>query len=114
MMIAGSANLSAFMRGDTWGGIPSITITPTTGQTLASARMMWRDTTGACVLSLTTSDGSMTITDAGPDSWILAVPAMKPDVPAGVFLFDLECTDSAGTVKTYWRGNIEAQQDQTY
>jgi hypothetical protein len=113
-MIPGTGNLSATLRGDTWGGVPSITISPTTGATLESAAMQWRDESGIVRIEFGTEDGTIAIDDAGPVEWVLSIPARDLEIPAGVFQFDLQCVDANGARKTYWRGSIEVQQDVTY
>ena len=112
-MIPGTANPSAQLRGDTWTGFPSITISPGPGVALASAKMQLKDSAGIVQKEFSTTDNSITIADGGTGDWILAIPSAKLDIPAQDYQFDLQTTDANGAVRTYWRGILPLQQDVT-
>lgn len=109
--------LSPVVRGDTWNGIGTTNIqvngaAPTFP--VASARMHFRSSPAAATptLALTSADGDIVIDNA--DTWLMHVIPVTPfPLAAGVWYWDLETTDSAGTVKTYVTGTLHVLQDVT-
>jgi len=112
-MIPGIANPAATLRGDYWDGWPSITITPSPGSTLTSAKIEFRGPDSALAKTLTTEDGTITIGTAVGTSWVLAVPGLTWDIAAASYNFDLETEDNLGRKRTYWKGVLTLQQDIT-
>ena len=116
-MTPGAYTLPAFTHGDTWDGVPTITITiddaaPSTA--LSSVRMHFRTTAaqkGSPLLELTSAAGDITITSAA--NWIISIPAQSLDLPVGTLYYDIEFTDTAGTITTYLSGTITVAQDVT-
>jgi len=112
-MIPGIANPAATLRGDWWDGWPSITITPSPGTTLTSAKIEFRGADNSVAKTLSTTDSTITIGTAVGTSWVLTVPGMTWDIPAGSYNFDLETKDENDHKRTYWKGVLTLQQDVT-
>jgi hypothetical protein len=108
-------NLSTRIRGDSWRGIESIEIEVNSAPppvAAASARMFFRENFDSpdTVLELSTSDGTITITNAA--AWTFVIPEIL-DFPlrAGTWVYDFETTDTAGFVRTYFGGTIKIWRD---
>lgn len=101
-------DLEPFTEGDTWRGIPSITITvngapPTSA--LASVKMRFSPVSDnvASAVELTSAAGKITISNAA--NWIMVIPAQSvPALVAGRWDWQLKTTDAAGSVTTYLAG----------
>ena len=94
----------AFVAGNTWLGIPSITITPTPATTLSTVTMTFRKDVKSALEVTLTSPTDITITNA--TAWVVAIPAQALALPAGTHLWQLTFTDSASTIQTYLEGSI--------
>jgi hypothetical protein len=101
----------AFVQGDTWGGIPSITLTPHPNYNVASAEMQFRESKVAVLPSatLTTSDDSIIIND--PVNWEFMIPVQNLPLTAGTYDWQFQTTDVEGNVQTYLQGTIQVYLD---
>jgi hypothetical protein len=104
------ANL-AFVQGDTWGGIPSITITPpSTGSTaeLAIFAIKKQASDIQTVKQLSSADGDITITD--DVNWIFSIPQQNIGLNAGTYVWQFRVTDSDDVIQTYLQGSMQVLQ----
>lgn len=107
-----SAELDAsltYVELDTWGGIPSFTIT-TDGVPpavpVASCKMQFRPNANTFTPSATLENGAgITITSAA--NWEFSIPQQELDLKAGQYVWSFVATDDNGVVQTYMQGNIE-------
>jgi len=101
----------AFVQGDTWGGIPSIILDPAPNYNVVSAKMQFRESKVAVLPSatLSTTDGTIAIVDAG--LWSFTIPVQNLPLTAGTYDWQFQTTDSQGSVQTYMRGTIEVLLD---
>jgi hypothetical protein len=99
------ANL-AFVQGDTWGGIPSITVTPAPAYTADAAIFAIKKTPADIqpVKQLSSDDGQILITDN--TNWIFSIPAQELDLTAGDYVWQFRITDSNGGIQTYLQGSF--------
>ena len=103
--------LPDIFRGDTWDGISVGLRTDGTllANPLASVRMSFSDG-AADVLMLTSAAGQIVITSAA--DWRFTVNPITPfPLPVGIFYWNIETTDSMGTIKTYLAGTIPVIKD---
>ena len=100
--------LPDIVRGDTWDGISVGFNTSGTllADPLVSVRMAFSEAdTDIDTLMLTSAAGQIVITSAS--DWQFTVNAITPfPLPAGTFYWNIETTDSAGSIKTYLVGTI--------
>ena len=106
--------LTSIVYGDTWNGISSINVQvngEAPSSTLASARMQFRRTkqSNVIALGLSTSGGEIVIDDA--TNWDLSIAPIDLTLTPGVYLWDIEFTDSDDVVKTYVEGSLEILWD---
>lgn len=105
--------LLAFVEGDRWGGISSITITVNGspwGAVVASAIMQFYPNVpkAAPIAELTTGAGTIIISSAA--GWVLTVPSQNlvqtdgSPFPAGEYRWAFQTTDQGGGVQTYLEG----------
>ena len=101
----------AFVQGDTWGGIPSITFDPAPNYNVASARMQFRASKVSPLPSatLSTTDGTIVINNAV--TWNFTVPVQNLALTAGTYNWQFQTTDSQGSIQTYMQGTIEVLLD---
>lgn len=106
--------LDPVVAGDTWTGIPSIQTVidgnPPT-EDLAFARIQFRkqwDSRPAGA-TLDTDNGGIAISDAS--TWLVVVPPQKLPLAPGLWRWDYETTDAAGTVKTFMYGTLTVLED---
>jgi hypothetical protein len=94
------------LRGDTWPGITSITITTNNvpvSLSGASIKMQLREDLDApVVLELSTANGGITITN--PLSGIFQIPPQIIDIPFDTYNYDIQVTFPNGVIKTYIAG----------
>ncbi len=100
-------NIPAHKAGDTWQGIPSITIFRN-GSALdltgATAKMQVRFKIDApSVIDFSTQNNTITL--IAPISGIFNIPARLVDLPPATYLYDLKISLSGGEVKTFLEGN---------
>jgi len=100
-------NIPDHLRGDTWNGFPSISITrdgnplPLSG---ANVLMQFRkDVDSPVALELSTDNGGVTITD--PINGVLSVPPVLITMQYGTYHYDLQVVLPNGYTKTYMKGN---------
>jgi hypothetical protein len=61
--------------------------------------------------ALTSVGGDITINDAA--TWEFTVEPFAMDLDAGNYVYDVETTDAAGTVRTYLSGSVVVARDVT-
>ena len=61
--------------------------------------------------ALTSGGGDITIDNAA--TWEFTVEPFAMDLAAGPYVYDVETTDAAGTVRTYLSGSLTVVQDVT-
>ena len=110
MVPATSAQLDAnlaYVQGDTWGGIPSITISSAPAYTAQSAIFGIKVNLASVnpIRQLTSEAGEITISDA--TNWIFAIPAQTLVLPAGSYVWQFRVTDSNGSIQTYIQGSLQ-------
>jgi hypothetical protein len=110
-------NLPIRVRGDSWRGIPSITITingevPTVAAAVARMQFRQNKENGKAGLSLSSENDTITIVDAV--DWIFSVPAINNfPLGAGDWDYDFEVTDVTGYRRTFFAGTVTIRQDST-
>ncbi len=93
-----------FIQGETWGGIPQISITvgddeiPPTNDAV-SAIMQFSMVGGGRTLAITSVAGQITISSAS--GWTFVVPQQSLDLQAGDYTWAFQVTDIAGNKNTY-------------
>ncbi len=102
-------NWTAITRGDTY---PATRIQEEDATTdLVRVRLKVRATGGTLLLSLDSAASEITIDDDTAGSWDFTIPAISAEVTAtirhGVHNYNIEITDSAGTVRTEFSGTWE-------
>ena len=103
------------LRGDTWSGITSITIT-TSGVPIslsaASIKMQLReDLDSPVVLELSTANEGIVITD--PLNGVFQIPPQIIDIPFDTYNYDIQVTFPDGRIKTYITGTWQITPDIT-
>ena len=66
--------------------------------------MIFQDSTGT-VLTLSTGDGTITISDASAWTFIVLEILSFP-LSSGDYSWEIKTTDSAGSIKSYFRGSL--------
>ena len=99
------ANL-AFVQGDTWGGIPSITVTPAPAYTAEVAVFAIKRTPADLqpIKQLSSEDGEIVISDSA--TWIFTIPVQQLDIPSGTYVWQFRVTDANGGIQTYLQGSM--------
>jgi hypothetical protein len=100
-------DIPAHKAGDTWQGIPSITIFRN-GSALdltgATAKMQVRfKTDSPSVIDFSTQDN--TITFLTSVSGLINIPPRLVDLPPATYIYDLKITLATGEVKTFLEGD---------
>jgi hypothetical protein len=99
-------NLSKYVTGDTWNGIPSIVINRNEiplNLTNAYAEFNVRFQIDAPILlRLTTDDGTINIID--PVNGVLSIPPQIINIPPANYIWSLKVTLSSGEVDTFVSG----------
>ena len=97
----------AYVQGDTWGGIPSITVTPAPSYTAVSAifAIKRQPSDVQVVKQLNSVDGEIVITDAA--NWIFTIPNQALALNAGTYVWQFRVTDSDGGIQTYLQGSMQ-------
>jgi hypothetical protein len=100
------ANL-AYVQGDTWGGIPTITVTPAPSYTADSAIFAIKRQASdiQVVKQLSSGDGEIVISD--DTNWIFTIPAQTLALNAGTYVWQFRVTDSNGGIQTYLQGSMQ-------
>lgn len=114
-----STDLNALMvwvYGDTWNGIPSITVqNPLAPGNLASVKLAFKVSpqNTAPVLELTSANGDIVITSAA--NWVFTVSSGIYDLPVGRYLWQIETTDdsSPAYIQTILEGTAEVLDNLT-
>ncbi len=93
-----------FIQGETWGGIPEISITvgddeiPPTNAA-SSAIMQFTMVGGGRSLAITSAAGQIIL--SSPSGWIFVVPEQDIDLQAAEYTWAFQVTDIAGNKNTY-------------
>lgn len=100
------ANL-AFVQGDTWGGIPSITVSPAPSYTAVTAIFAVKRCAAdvQTLKQLSSTDGEIVISD--DVNWIFTIPSQTINLNAGTYVWQFRVTDSNGGIQTYLQGSIQ-------
>ena len=109
------------VRGSAGGEVPTDTL-----PAVSSAKLQFRTTKGRLVYELNSSVGSVSGLPTGyPDNtmgnitiedaaeWTIAIDAQPLEIPAGIYLWDLEVTDILNTKRTILKGRITICADIT-
>jgi len=82
-----------------------IAIAEENGVALSSASIIFKDSDGVAVLTLTSGDG-LTLDDTTAGAWNITIDAISPiTLDAGTYYYSLKTTDVSGTIKFYLAGN---------
>ena len=100
-------NWPAVIQGDTY---PATQITESASDTdLARVRVKVADVDGVTAITLDSDTTGVTITTATAGAWDFQIDAIQSatttSLPAGIYSYDLETTDDAGTVRTEFSGS---------
>lgn len=107
--------IDPFVAGDTWKGIPSLTVKvngsqPSSSLTLARMRFTQADRVPSAVVELSSTNSKITITDAA--AWKISIPPqIITGMTAGLWKWNLEMTSAAGKVITYIAGILTVHDD---
>ena len=109
-------NLVVWVEGDTWNGLPSVTIeNPLAPGDLAAVKMAFKPTaiTAEPALELTTADNQITISDAA--NWSFTVNPGQYDLIPGTYVWQIEVTDDSNPayVQTIIHGSGEVLNNYT-
>ena len=100
-------NLSNYVTGDTWNGIPSITIhRDGIPLDLTDAYVEFNvryQIDAPIILKLTTDDGTINIID--PTNGVLSIPSQIINIPPANYIWSLKVTLASGEVDTFVSGN---------
>ena len=102
-------DLTAITRGDTF---PAIQFADSAADTdLSRVRMKVCNASGSTVISLDSDATGITINSSTAGSWNFTIgpisAATTEDLAAGLYAYDIETIDSAGSVRTEFDGNWE-------
>lgn len=105
--------LPPIVRGDTWDGI-SVTLSSSgtaLADSLTSVRMIFHEAAADTdTLTLTSTGGDISITSTA--GWEFTVDPITPfPLDPGTQYWNIETTDSAGSIKTYLVGTIQILND---
>ena len=107
-----SLTLESFTEGDTWEGIPSITIAingaaPVSAMSLVTMRFKKAGlATSTAVVLTSATPGQITITNAA--TWTFTVPEqIVTGLTVGKWTWQIRITNAAGVKKTYLADEIE-------
>lgn len=109
--------LVTFVAGDTWGGLPSVTVGATRNSPgdLASVKMAFKLNPKAVSpsLELTSAGGEITISDAV--NWVFTVDPARLSLLPGSYVWQIETEDDSATpyVETILAGNCEVLSNYT-
>lgn len=108
--------LVVWVSGDTWNGIPSVTVqNPLAPGNLDSVKMGFKVSpqNGAPALELTSANGDITITDAA--NWVFTVNPGRYDLPVGKYIWQIETADdsSPAYIQTILEGATEVLNNVT-
>lgn len=115
-MTPAKLTLESFTAGDTWDGIPALTIrvngvAPAPDISLVKMRFAKADRTGGVPVELSSAvAGQITITNA--NNWEVSIPGqLMPGLTAGRWLWRIRITDSTGAKRTYLADEITVLED---
>jgi hypothetical protein len=108
--------LVVWVSGDTWNGLPSVTIqNPLAPGNLDSVKMAFKVSpqNGAPALELTSANGDITITDAA--NWVFTVNPGRYELPVGKYIWQVETADdsSPAYIQTILEGTAEVLNNVT-
>jgi len=109
----------AFVAGDTWQGIPSVSISPPPITSLVLVRMNFRNTfvsvrtmeslSSAKAIPENPSVNQIVIDDA--INWQFHIPEQQLQLKAGTYSWQIETRDSSGNIQTYLQGTVQVYSD---
>jgi len=103
------------LRGDTWSGITSITITnsgvPISLSGALIKMQLREDVDSPVALELSTTNGLITITN--PLSGVFQIPPQVINIPFGTYNYDIQVTFPTGIITTYIAGTWQITPDIT-
>lgn len=97
--------LTPFTEGDTWAGIPSLTVTvngapPASALTLVTMRFRKSGGLPSDVVELSSADAEITITNAA--TWAITIPAqIVPALTTGKWIWRMRFQSADGKKRTY-------------
>ena len=111
--------LPTHYMGDTWKGLlgfgPVLIDDAQPPNTLSYCRMQFRDRNElGYELNSAPEAGEGTLTISNATTWEITVPSQLLPLEKGVWSWDLETTDSAGTILTLYKGTIRVDRDISY
>jgi hypothetical protein len=110
-----SYTIPAHLRGDTWNGIDSVTITLSgvpVNITDSTIRMQLReDIDSPVALELSTNNGHIVISDGA--NGVFQIPPTLITIPFGTYKYDIQVTFSNGINKTFITGTWQITPDIT-
>lgn len=119
MPAPGQLSLPPFTEGNTWPGIPLITVqledTSPPAVPIAGVRMYFRRFPQEQIpaVKLHSDGGGIIIQDA--NAWEVVIPAIDlPKLKVGKWYFDIEFTRTDGVVQTFITGDTEVLSRITY
>lgn len=95
-------NLEPIVVGNTWDGM-SVSYTSSGSafaNTLTAVSMEFKTPGGVLTQTLSSAAGTITITTATPNAWLITVPKIILTLTDGNWHWAITTTDSAGIVKT--------------
>jgi hypothetical protein len=111
-MIPSKLALTPFTEGDTWEGIPSVTIhvndaAPASPMSTVTMRFKKSGAVPSEVIELSSAaPEEITITD--DEGWVFAIPEQAiPGLTAGKWIWRIRVTDTAGEIRTYLADILE-------
>ena len=108
-MLPGKLTVEGMVEGDTWRGVPSLTVTidglvPSVA--LAGVKMQFRKRIGGVVGDeLSTANGRISILSAA--NWQVRIGPSMLELTQGSWLFDCEFTAVDGSVYTMLKGTLQ-------
>ena len=111
--------MAPLVLGDTWNGIPNITIRESGSGIwlgLSSAKMQFRKEKargGDALDEISTANSGILIENSGTTLWSLSIPKQNLTLEVGDIYYDLETINASGQKFTYLEGIIPVLQDVT-
>lgn len=103
--------LLSFVDGDTWTGIPSITILesdtgePPVANASSCVFVIKRQASSTTALVRLTNGDGITITDA--NAWTFSIPKQEVDLDPGVYYWAFQVTDTNAITLTHLQGSLK-------
>lgn len=101
----------AFVEGNTWGGIPAISIlvanAPPAAAVSSVVMQFWAPGQTGHLIALTSAGANIVITSAA--NWTFVVSAQTLNLAAGTYNWAIQFTDINNVIEDYMAGTIEVQ-----